>query len=187
MRFAAGVEYDGSGFLGWQRLPHGETVQGAVERALSKVVDASVSVTCSGRTDSGVHARCQVSMPDARSSTSISMSSAVPAPCFWEAIRTCRMPSLCAGCSLWRPVFTRAFPLVHGATAITFSIVLHDRRWIVCSSVGFASRWMRGGCTRRHNIWLVSMTSPRFEPWPVRHPIQFGHCTVCPSCAKRIA
>jgi tRNA pseudouridine38-40 synthase len=60
MRFAAGVEYDGSGFLGWQRLPHGETVQGAVERALGKVVDAPVSVTCSGRTDSGVHARCQV-------------------------------------------------------------------------------------------------------------------------------
>jgi tRNA pseudouridine38-40 synthase len=60
MRFAAGVEYDGSSFLGWQRLPHGDTVQGAVERALSKVADAAVTVTCSGRTDSGVHARCQV-------------------------------------------------------------------------------------------------------------------------------
>lgn len=59
-RIALGVEYDGSGFLGWQRLSHGNTVQQALEQALSYVADTPVAVTCAGRTDSGVHARCQV-------------------------------------------------------------------------------------------------------------------------------
>ncbi|MGB0132628.1 tRNA pseudouridine(38-40) synthase TruA [Dokdonella sp.] len=60
MRIALGIEYDGTDFFGWQRLSHGPTVQGAVEAALSRVADHAVAVTCAGRTDSGVHARCQV-------------------------------------------------------------------------------------------------------------------------------
>jgi len=60
LRVALGIEYDGTDFLGWQRLSHGPTVQGAVEAALSFVADHVVDVTCAGRTDSGVHARCQV-------------------------------------------------------------------------------------------------------------------------------
>lgn len=59
-RIALGIEYDGSGFLGWQRLGHGKTVQCELEQALSFVADAPVEVTCAGRTDSGVHACCQV-------------------------------------------------------------------------------------------------------------------------------
>ena len=60
MRIALGIEYDGTDFFGWQRLSHGATVQGAVEQALSFVADHDVTVTCAGRTDAGVHARCQV-------------------------------------------------------------------------------------------------------------------------------
>lgn len=60
MRYALGIEYDGSGFQGWQRLSHGASVQAAVESALSFVVDHPLAVVCAGRTDSGVHARCQV-------------------------------------------------------------------------------------------------------------------------------
>jgi len=59
-RVALGIEYDGTDFLGWQRLAHGATVQAAVESALSFVADAPIVVTCAGRTDSGVHAHCQV-------------------------------------------------------------------------------------------------------------------------------
>ena len=60
MRIALGVEYDGTDFLGWQRLSHGATVQGTLEAALSRVAAQPVEVTCAGRTDAGVHGRCQV-------------------------------------------------------------------------------------------------------------------------------
>ena len=60
MRIALGIEYDGTAFFGWQRLSHGRSVQGDVEAALSFVAAHPVDVTCAGRTDAGVHARCQV-------------------------------------------------------------------------------------------------------------------------------
>lgn len=60
MRIALGVEYDGTDFLGWQRLDKGRTVQGVLEQALSFVAAAPVAVTCAGRTDAGVHGRCNV-------------------------------------------------------------------------------------------------------------------------------
>lgn len=60
MRVALGIEYDGTDFLGWQRLRHGPTVQATVEAALSRVAAHPVTISCAGRTDSGVHARCQV-------------------------------------------------------------------------------------------------------------------------------
>ena len=60
MKFAVGVEYDGSRFCGWQTQNGVRTVQETVEAALSKVADRPVSVVCAGRTDSGVHALEQV-------------------------------------------------------------------------------------------------------------------------------
>lgn len=60
MRYALALEYDGSGFLGWQKHHTGATVQAAVEKALSYVADEPVQVVCSGRTDARVSARCQV-------------------------------------------------------------------------------------------------------------------------------
>ena len=66
MRLALGVEYDGGGFSGWQRLSTAGTqvadgsLQTALEMALSKVADQRVDTICAGRTDAGVHARCQV-------------------------------------------------------------------------------------------------------------------------------
>ena len=60
MRMAAVIEYDGSGFCGWQRQDGVRTVQGCVEDALGQVADQAVSVTVAGRTDTGVHACAQV-------------------------------------------------------------------------------------------------------------------------------
>lgn len=60
MRFAAIIEYDGSGFRGWQ-LQNGErSVQACVELALSEIANDPVRVTVAGRTDAGVHACAQV-------------------------------------------------------------------------------------------------------------------------------
>lgn len=61
MRFAAGIEYDGSDFHGWQAQPHaGQTIQACVEQALARVADEPVAVVTAGRTDAGVHALAQV-------------------------------------------------------------------------------------------------------------------------------
>jgi tRNA pseudouridine38-40 synthase len=60
MRIALGIEYDGTDFFGWQRLTEGPSVQATVERALSSVAAHPVQTTCAGRTDTGVHGRCQV-------------------------------------------------------------------------------------------------------------------------------
>lgn len=60
MRFTAGVEYIGSHYAGWQRQHHADTVQGRIERALSRIADQPIEVTCAGRTDAGVHALGQV-------------------------------------------------------------------------------------------------------------------------------
>ena len=68
MRYALGIEYDGSAYSGWQRLLEGNTVQAAVEKALSFVAHHPVAVVCSGRTDAGVHAQCQVIHFDSDSS-----------------------------------------------------------------------------------------------------------------------
>lgn len=60
MRYAAGVEYQGTRYAGWQRQHHAVTVQGEVERALSKIANEPIEVICAGRTDSGVHGLGQV-------------------------------------------------------------------------------------------------------------------------------
>jgi tRNA pseudouridine38-40 synthase len=60
MRIAAILEYDGSGFSGWQRQAQVRSVQQCVEEALSGIADSPVQVTVAGRTDAGVHASAQV-------------------------------------------------------------------------------------------------------------------------------
>lgn len=60
MRYALGLEYDGSRFYGFQRQRQSPTVQGCLEQALSRIADQPITVFCSGRTDTGVHAYCQV-------------------------------------------------------------------------------------------------------------------------------
>jgi tRNA pseudouridine38-40 synthase len=60
MRVALGIEYDGSGFCGWQSQRSGRTVQSCLEEAVSRVADEPVKTTCAGRTDAGVHATGQV-------------------------------------------------------------------------------------------------------------------------------
>ena len=53
------IEYDGTGFSGWQRQPEVRTVQGTVEKVLTELVGEQVVVDGVSRTDAGVHARDQ--------------------------------------------------------------------------------------------------------------------------------
>ena len=59
-RLVLGIEYDGSGFYGWQWQTHHRSVQQVLEHALTQIADHPVTVQCAGRTDTGVHALEQV-------------------------------------------------------------------------------------------------------------------------------
>ena len=50
------IEYDGSGFHGWQRQPEVRTVQGELEKVLSRVCGVPITINGTSRTDAGVHA-----------------------------------------------------------------------------------------------------------------------------------
>ena len=54
------VEYDGSGYYGFQLQANLPTIQGEIEKALLKLTGEQVRVTAASRTDSGVHALGQV-------------------------------------------------------------------------------------------------------------------------------
>lgn len=60
MRIAAWLSYNGAPFSGFARQNDQLTVQGNIEEALELLFRRSIETTCAGRTDSGVHALCQV-------------------------------------------------------------------------------------------------------------------------------
>ena len=106
MRIAIGIEYDGRDFLGWQRLSHGPSVQAAIEAALSRVAAHAVEISCAGRTDAGVHARCQVAHFD---------SEAVRTPRAWMLGANSLLPASVA--VLWAQPVASDFHARHGARA----------------------------------------------------------------------
>jgi tRNA pseudouridine38-40 synthase len=59
-RFKLTVEYDGGGFVGWQRQDNGPSVQQALEEAIHRFCGETVDCFAAGRTDAGVHALGQV-------------------------------------------------------------------------------------------------------------------------------
>ncbi|AJI54692.1 tRNA pseudouridine(38-40) synthase [Francisella philomiragia] len=54
------IEYFGKNYCGWQRQSHSPSIQEELEKALSKIANQNIEVTCAGRTDTGVHATSQV-------------------------------------------------------------------------------------------------------------------------------
>ena len=65
MRLQIDLAYDGGDFHGWAAQPGLRTVQGELEQALRTVLRLDAApVTCAGRTDTGVHARGQVTHLD---------------------------------------------------------------------------------------------------------------------------
>lgn len=63
-RYKLTLSYDGSNFYGSQRQANRRTVQGELEKALTKIGWTGRSILISGRTDTGVHATGQVASAD---------------------------------------------------------------------------------------------------------------------------
>jgi tRNA pseudouridine38-40 synthase len=62
MKLACAIEYDGTGYHGFQRQAreHGPTIQGTLEEAIARISGEMSVVSGAGRTDAGVHASGQV-------------------------------------------------------------------------------------------------------------------------------
>lgn len=61
MNYRMVIQYDGTRYRGWQRQgDQADTIQGRIERVLSKRFGYEVEIDGAGRTDAGVHALAQV-------------------------------------------------------------------------------------------------------------------------------
>lgn len=63
-RYKLTVEYNGAGYVGWQRQENGPSIQQALEEAVVEFCGAEIVVHGAGRTDTGVHALGQVAHID---------------------------------------------------------------------------------------------------------------------------
>jgi tRNA pseudouridine38-40 synthase len=117
MRYALGIEYDGTDFSGWQRLSHGSSVQGALEAALGFVAAHPLDVVCAGRTDAGVHASGQVVHFDSESPRT---------PYAWTMGGNSRLPDSVA--ILWVQPVPYDFHARFGARARSYRYRLLNRR-----------------------------------------------------------
>jgi tRNA pseudouridine38-40 synthase len=63
-RYKLTLEYDGRGFVGWQRQTNGLSIQEALEEAIFRFCGERVTSHVAGRTDAGVHALGQVAHVD---------------------------------------------------------------------------------------------------------------------------
>ncbi len=66
-RFKLFIEYEGTRYSGWQKQENAKTIQGSIHKAAVDVFgDSFIDIQGSGRTDSGVHALCQVAHFDVK-------------------------------------------------------------------------------------------------------------------------
>ncbi len=63
-RYKLTIEYDGTGFAGWQRQGNGASIQHSLEEAIARLGQKNPLVAGAGRTDAGVHALGQVAHVD---------------------------------------------------------------------------------------------------------------------------
>ena len=63
-RVILSVAYDGTSYCGWQVQKNGETIEGVLNRELSRLFGEEITVIGASRTDSGVHALGNVAVFD---------------------------------------------------------------------------------------------------------------------------
>ncbi len=102
-RYRLTIEYDGQSYMGWQRQPHGRTVQAAIEDAIGDIMNDVPTLFGCGRTDAGVHALGQVAHVDiAKDFTAFRLSEAINA-------RLRPQPIAIVDCQIVKPDFHARF------------------------------------------------------------------------------
>lgn len=64
MRVRIKVAYDGTAYHGWQVQKNGDTIEAQLNRHLSELLGEKIQVIGASRTDSGVHALCNIAVFD---------------------------------------------------------------------------------------------------------------------------
>ena len=131
-RFAAGVEYLGTAYSGWQALSGLTTVQATLERGLGRVADHVLTVTAAGRTDAGVHALQQIIHFDTDAERS---------PYAWLLGTNSNLPD---DISLrWVQPVPLTFHARHSAVERSYRYVIHNQRARSALLHGRAAHWPR--------------------------------------------
>ncbi len=116
-RWALSVEYNGAAFHGFQAQRSGvDTVQHALQQALSKVANEDITIVCAGRTDAGVHATNQIVHFDT------------------QAVRKDRAFVFGANAHLPDGVVVRWSKQVPGTFHARFSAHARTYRYVICNS-----------------------------------------------------
>ena len=149
-RWAARVEYLGSGYSGWQRLSHIKSVQGTLEAALSKVADHAVDVVAAGRTDAGVHGLGQIIHFDTTAERN---------PLAWMLGANVNLP---ADVSLrWAQRVAPDFHARHKALSRRYRYVFHNTRARSALLAGRATFWPRALDADAMNLAAQSLLGER--------------------------
>ncbi|MFQ0996757.1 tRNA pseudouridine(38-40) synthase TruA [Gilliamella sp. CG25] len=117
-KIALGIEYDGSGYFGWQRQQSVDSVQERLESALSVIADEPITVFCAGRTDAGVHATGQVIHFETKAQRSYSA---------WTMGVNSHLPSNIA--VRWSQPVAESFHARFSATARRYRYVIYNHRY----------------------------------------------------------
>ncbi len=80
------LEYDGTGYSGWQVQPGQKTIEGVLKGCIRKVTGEEVKLRAAGRTDAGVHALGQV--------VNFYTNTTIPAPSLQRALNSLLPPDI---------------------------------------------------------------------------------------------
>lgn len=133
-KYALGIEYSGSGYSGWQRQKHSESIQAQVENALGYVANHPVRLVCAGRTDTGVHAVEQVVHFET------------------DAIRHNRAWILGANCKLAKDIRIKWMVQVDGDFHARFSAIARSYRYIILNSKIPSALFYDKVCWKHHPL-----------------------------------
>ncbi|MDY0300646.1 MAG: tRNA pseudouridine(38-40) synthase TruA [Trichlorobacter sp.] len=122
------IQYDGTGYCGWQEQKNGISVQETVELALAKILGERVRVQAAGRTDAGVHA---LAMPAVFQTTSL-----IPLRAFIDGLNSHLPPDIAVQSA--EEVATD-FRVIGGATCKTYRYTILNTR--LRSPLNHRSSW----------------------------------------------